>query len=167
MFIPSMLLKRLYTYSSLKNNPDTVQFAIKNRLSDARLTRIHQISVDKKSVPLTDIVLDTGAGELLSPAQISPDNPVDFPLRQNLVIFLKIPALTVGIHKVEISFQVDPFGDLKFDIEDSISEVEEEGFVRIPRSNQDDYSQEIVQERQKFVEKISGIQLSHIIILLF
>jgi len=162
MFIPSMLLKRLYTYSSLKNNPDTVQFAIKNRLSDARLTRIHQISVDKKSVPLTDIVLDTGAGELLSPAQISPDNPVDFPLRKNLVIFLKIPALTVGIHKVEISFQVDPFGDLKFDIEDSISEVEEEGFVRIPRSNQDDYSQEIVQERQNFVEKISGIQLPHI-----
>ncbi len=80
MFIPSMLLKRLYTYSSLKNNPDTVQFSIKNRLSDARLTRIHQISVDKKSVPLTDIMLDTGAGGLLSPTQISPDKPVEFSL---------------------------------------------------------------------------------------
>jgi hydroxymethylglutaryl-CoA reductase (NADPH) len=36
MFIPSMLLKRLYTFSSLKNTPGGVQLSVKNRLSDAR-----------------------------------------------------------------------------------------------------------------------------------
>ena len=44
--IPSMLLKRLYTYSSLQNTVNGVQFSIKNRLSDAKLTGFHGISID-------------------------------------------------------------------------------------------------------------------------
>jgi hydroxymethylglutaryl-CoA reductase (NADPH) len=98
---------------------------------------------------------------MLSPGQISPKQPVNFPLRQVLDIYLNIPPLKAGIHKIEISFQVEPFGDLKFDVEDSISEIEE-GYLRIPRSTKDNYSPEIVQERQKFVEQTSGIQLTHI-----
>ena len=33
--IPSMILKQLYTFGSLKNLPDGVKFSLKNRLSDA------------------------------------------------------------------------------------------------------------------------------------
>ena len=35
--IPSMLLRQLYTFGSLKNTGQGVQFAIKNRLSDAEV----------------------------------------------------------------------------------------------------------------------------------
>ncbi len=36
--IPSMMLKQLYTFGSLKNTPDGVKFSLKNRLSDATMT---------------------------------------------------------------------------------------------------------------------------------
>ena len=35
MFVPSLLLKQLYTFGSLKNIEDGIQFSIKNRLNDA------------------------------------------------------------------------------------------------------------------------------------
>ncbi len=41
MKIPSLILQRLYTVRSLENHPGGgVSFQIKNRLSDARLTRV-------------------------------------------------------------------------------------------------------------------------------
>jgi len=35
MFVPSLMLRQLFTNGSLRNVPDGVQFSIKNRLSDA------------------------------------------------------------------------------------------------------------------------------------
>ena len=161
MLIPSMLLKRLYTYSSLKNNSDNVQFSIKNRLSDAKLTKINHIGIDQHRIPLHDIHFDIGSGKLITPNQITPEYPIDFPLRHTLEVYAKIPPLNTGIHKIEISFRAEPFGDLKFDVEDAISETKE-GLVKIPRSKTDNYSGDIIQERHKFIEQTSGVKLNHI-----
>ena len=60
MYIPSMLLKRLYTFGSLKNLPDGVQFSVKNRLSDARLTGITHIKINGKTVQPEKLSLDSG-----------------------------------------------------------------------------------------------------------
>ena len=38
MFVPSMLLKQLYTFGSLKNTGEGVPFSISNRLSDVPVT---------------------------------------------------------------------------------------------------------------------------------
>ena len=50
MLIPSMLLKKLYTLGSLKNAEQGVQFAVKNRLSDAELMGLRAIAIDGKPI---------------------------------------------------------------------------------------------------------------------
>ena len=53
--IPSMLLRQLYTFGSLKNTGRGIQFAIKNRLSDAEVTELQRVSIDGELGPETPI----------------------------------------------------------------------------------------------------------------
>ena len=46
--IPSILLKQLYTFGSLKNTPSGVQFSLKNRLSDAEITGLQTVKFNGK-----------------------------------------------------------------------------------------------------------------------
>jgi hydroxymethylglutaryl-CoA reductase (NADPH) len=161
VFIPSLLLKRLYTFASLKNVDEGVQFSVKNRLSDAKLTSITRIKVNEKDVPLAAVTLQLADGRRISPLQLTPGSPLDFPLRRSLDIVARIPPLPLGKHKITIGFKADPFGDLKFDVEDSISEKDEQ-LPRVPRDLNDNYSDEIIHKRQKYVEQFSGVSLSHL-----
>jgi hydroxymethylglutaryl-CoA reductase (NADPH) len=161
MFIPSMLLKRLYTFSSLQNVPGGVQFSVKNRLSDAHLTGITYIKVNGKPFPLDRTILRLPDGSQVLAKNLSKDHPLNFPLRQVLEIFGPIEHLETGKHMVEIGFKAEPFGELKFDVEDSISESSD-NLIRIPRDQVDNYSTQIIQERQKFVEQFTGTPLKHI-----
>lgn len=161
MIIPRMLLKRLYTYSSLKNVENGVQFSVKNRLSDARLTEIVEIRIDNDLLPLNQMILALPDGRQLSPFEISPESPLEFPLRQTLDITTDIPALPAGKYTIEIRFRAQPFGELHFDVEDSISEADD-NLVRIPRSQTDNYSVEIIHKRQSFVEQFTKQKLEHI-----
>ena len=161
MFIPSLVLKRLYTFASLKNVEGGVKFSVKNRLSDAKLTGITRIKINDRDVPLAVVTLQTTDGLQISPVQVSPHSPVDFPLRRSLDIVARIPPLPLGRHKVEIGFKTEPFGDLHFDVEDSISETGE-NLPRIPRDSSDNYSEESIQQRQKYVEQFTGVKLNHL-----
>ena len=161
MFIPSLLLKRLYTFASLKNVEGGVKFSVKNRLSDAKLTGITRIKINDREVPLAVVTLQTADGLQISPVQVSSRSPVDFPLRRTLDIVARIPPLPLGKYKVEIGFKAEPFGDLRFDVEDSISETGE-NLPRIPRDSSDNYSEESIQQRQKYVEQITGVKLNHL-----
>ncbi|HNB52818.1 MAG TPA: hypothetical protein PK530_12790, partial [Anaerolineales bacterium] len=62
MLIPTMLLKRLYTFGSLENNADGVTFSVKNRLSDVVLTGLGHIKIDDREIPFPALVLDLGNG---------------------------------------------------------------------------------------------------------
>ena len=62
MFIPSMLLKRLYTFGSLKNTANGVTFSIKNRLSDTELSTVHSIKIDGKAIALDKVTMVVGDG---------------------------------------------------------------------------------------------------------
>jgi hydroxymethylglutaryl-CoA reductase (NADPH) len=155
-----MLLKQLYTFGSLKNVEQGVEFAIKNRLSDAEVTDIQGITIDGRSVPRASLSIDLGDGTILSPDQVSA-SPVTFPLRKTLVVRAGVPALDLGKHKIGIAFKSKPFGALKFEVEDAISETTEH-LVRIPRDANDDYGEAIIRERQKFVEEFTGVKLQHI-----
>ncbi len=161
MYIPRLLLKRLYTYSSLKNSDAGIQFSIKNRLSDASLIDITKIYIDQLEIPKEKISLTTSDGEKLLAAEISPDSPMDFPLRKSITITSDCNALTNGKHKIEIYFIVDPFGELSFDIEDSISESTID-MPRVPRDQTDNYSKEVISKRQNFVEDWTGRSINHL-----
>lgn len=158
--IPSMLLKRLYTYASLQNSADGVQFSIKNRLSDSKLTGILGISIDGQEIPSSALSLDFGDGKVLSPDQINSGGPLDFPLRQEVIIRAQIPPLKTGKHEIRIGVQTAPFGRIQFSVDDSISEKAD--LTRIPRDRNDDYSESAIKARQEFVREYTGHPLEHV-----
>jgi hydroxymethylglutaryl-CoA reductase (NADPH) len=158
--IPSMLLRQLYTFGSLKNTEHGVQFSIKNRLSDAEFTELQSVLIDGSTVPLKAISLDLGDGASLPLDRVSPSHPVAFPLRQTLIVHARVAALPLGKHRIEIAFKSKPFGALKFEVEDAIAEVDERR-IQIPRDAADDYSEAIIGKRQSFVEQFSGVTLEH------
>lgn len=161
MIIPSMLLKKLYTLGSLKNADEGVQFSVKNRLSDAELIGLRNIAINGAPVALDRVSLVLSDGRTLSPDQISASNPIAFPLRATVTIQTPLPALPLGKHEIEIAFETKPFGKLQFKVEDAISEKEPE-HLRIPRDANDDYSDDIIHQRQAMIEQISGVKLNHL-----
>lgn len=162
MFIPNMLLKRLYTYSSLENTAEGVSFSIKNRLSDGQLTALKSLKINGTDVPLSAISIDMGDGTIVPAKLVSVATPINFPLRQNLSVHATIPALPQGKHSLEIGFEATPFGNLKFTVEDSIAAESTADRVRIPRDETDDYSDSAIAHRQQFLSQYTHTQPKHI-----
>lgn len=159
--IPSLVLKQLYTFGSLKNVENGVKCSIKNRLSDATLNALGSITIDGAEVPRHALALDLGNGQILAPDQISSNHPIDFPLRKTLDILARIAPLADGKHSLEIAFETKTFGKLKLKVDDAISETAPARIV-IPRHLDDDYSNEAIKKRQKFVEQLTGAKLEHV-----
>lgn len=159
--IPSMILKQLYTFGSLKNTADGVKFSLKNRLSDATITGLHHVKFNDVAVPRDAITIVLDNGTALTPDQLA-QNPVDFPLRRTLDIICKIPPLELGKHKIEVKFDAAPFGTLTLKVDGSIAH-EEERRVQIPRDAADDYSDAAIKARQQFIEQDTGHKLQHIV----
>lgn len=161
MLIPSLLLKKLYTLGSLANTPHGVMFSIKNRLSDAELVGLRSVTIDGREIPAHALRLALADGRVLEPGQITAKQPLTFPLRAVVDIRADIPALTDGKHAIGIAFDSRPFGKLQFTVEDAIAHAEETE-IRIPRSDVDDHADEIIKERQHFVEQFTGIKPQHV-----
>ncbi len=162
MRIPSLILKQLYTFGSLRNSGEGVAFKVKNRLTDVTLTGLISVKVDGRAVPLDKIVMEIEdeKGTVLTPPQLRA-NPLPFPLRQVMELVLDIPPLDPGKHKIEIEFETAEYGRLKVKVEDAISEKDAH-IERIPRDPIDNYGDKIIKARQKFIEKKTGIKLKHI-----
>ena len=64
--VPSLLLKQLYTFGSLKNVDQGVKFSIKNRLSDATITDIQGVSFDGTAVPIEAVTIDLVDGSTVT-----------------------------------------------------------------------------------------------------
>ena len=161
MLIPSMLLKKLYTLGSLKNADHGVQFAVKNRLSDAELTGLRSIAIDGQPIELSEVTLELADGKTLNPDQISAATPIAFPLRATVLLQTKLAPLSLGLHEIEIAFETKPFGKLQFKVEDTISEHEVQG-IRIPRDASDDYGEAIIKQRQALVEEVTNTKAEHL-----
>ena len=151
-FIPSMLLKQLYTRGSLRNASEGVIFSVKNRLSDAKLTGLKEVVIGDKSIPLADVLVDLGDGALLPATQITESSPIDFPLRKAINVITKTGPLPEGKYKVKVKFKTSPFGNLEIKVEDSIAK-EDTNLVKIPRNDLDDYSDEAIKNRHKFIDE--------------
>jgi hydroxymethylglutaryl-CoA reductase (NADPH) len=160
MFIPSMLLKQLYTFGSLKNTAEGVQFSIKNRLSDAQVTGLRGVRIDGEEVPLQNVEVRLN-GDSFGVHQISAEHPVSFPLRGTLDIVARRADLPLGRHEIEIAFDSRPFGELKFAVQDAIAEAATDR-TRIPRDAEDDYSERAIRGRQEFAEEYTGARLHHV-----
>ena len=161
MLVPSLLLKQLYTFGSLKNVEEGVLFSLKNRLSDASLTSVKALSLAGQDIPLSQVRIILEDGRSIQPKNISKESPINFPLKAILDIHADIDHLPEGKHKIEVAFEAKPFGKLKLKVEGAITAKDDRKIV-IPRSKKDDYDDEIIKIRQKFVEDFSGKKLEHI-----
>jgi hydroxymethylglutaryl-CoA reductase (NADPH) len=161
MAVPSLLLKQLYTFGSLRNYHGGVLFSLKNRLQDAKLTEIISLKLNGREIGLEDVTMDFGNGKIISPRQITRDTPINFPLRKTIDLIAKTQPLAPGKHKIEVKFRAKPFGKLTLKVECGVSEPQENS-IKIPRDPEDDYSKKAIEARQSFLEKYCGHPLKHI-----
>ncbi|MFZ5785659.1 MAG: hydroxymethylglutaryl-CoA reductase [Acidobacteriota bacterium] len=161
MKIPSLILKQLYTFGSLENTSGGARFALKNRLSDGTLVKLRSVTIDGSEAPLARVVLDLGEGRCVRAEDVSPENPVPFPLRTIVAIEAEVAELPTGPHEIGLSFEAEPFGKLSFTVKDTIAEVKH-ARLAVPHDRTDDYTAEAVRARQRFVEQFSGAALSHV-----
>jgi len=81
--IPSLILKQLYTFGSLQNVEQGIQFSVKNRLSDGTLTGLLLIKLDGREIPRQAITVRLADGTILRPDDLVSE-PLSFPLRMTL-----------------------------------------------------------------------------------
>src|SRR6478609_1618065 len=79
MLIPGLILKQMYTLGSLENVEDGVRFSLKNRLSNATLTKLNEVRINGLAVPLDRLTMEL-AGDRVAAAAVSPSSAIAFPL---------------------------------------------------------------------------------------
>ncbi|MBX2842374.1 MAG: hydroxymethylglutaryl-CoA reductase [Flammeovirgaceae bacterium] len=159
--IPSLVLKQLYTRGSLENTVNGLEFSLKNRLTDVKIIAIKSIKVAGNEIDKSLVSLDLGKGNIAKMKDFGKDGLVEFPLKAKLQIVIAGMELKEGKYKIEVSFDAKQYGNLHLKVEDSISAADDH-IVKIPRDNEDDYSEKVIKERQKFVEDYSGAKLEHV-----
>ncbi len=158
--VPSLILKQLYTLGSLQNTPTGISFGLKNRLSDATFTGLLSLSINDDPIGLDRVKLKV-KGKLIAPTAISPDSPIDFPLREVATVSVDNLELERGKHRIAISFETINFGTMNLNVKDTIADADPDR-VSVPYFKDDDYGKAAIKARQKFVEKYSGVSLKHI-----
>ncbi len=163
MMIPQLLLRQLYTNGSLTNAPEGCRISLKNRLTDVTLTRIVRVRFGAMEVAGKDLQIDFGDGAWQPATVVTPEKPVDFPLRR--VAHLRAPGRQVadGTHEIELTIEVKSYGTLSFKVKDHVAtEPQQQRPRSVPYSKEDNYTPEIIRERQKFVEGYNQTSLQHI-----
>ncbi|HEX6203815.1 MAG TPA: hydroxymethylglutaryl-CoA reductase, partial [Thermoanaerobaculia bacterium] len=160
MKIPSLILKQLYTFGSLENRPEGIGFDLKNRLSDATVTRLHGVRIDDRQVAPGDVTLLLD-GTRLPATEVSRESPVPFPLRR--VVGIEVPGgpLSDGKHEVAVEFEAKPFGRLTLKVSDAIAAAKPRRST-VPHDKEDDYSARAIEERRRYVEEHAGTRLEHV-----
>ncbi|WP_338868943.1 hydroxymethylglutaryl-CoA reductase [Spirosoma sp. SC4-14] len=154
-FIPNILLKQLYNRNSLRNTPNGFTFSLKNRLTDAGFTGLQRARIDGQEYAADQFTLTITGNEPVALPQISPTNPLAFPLRQVVHIQAVAQPLSPGKHTLELTLHTQPFGTITLTVDD---ELQADTPIRsgpelwgIPRSLTDDYSPEIIARRHQFM----------------
>jgi len=160
--VPKLLLKQLYTFGSLENGERAVRFSLKNRLSDAQLLRLRSLAIDGAAVDLASVALRLANDRVVAAAEVTPERPLDFPLKGSVVVELGgLAPLPEGNHEIEITVESQPFGELSFKVQDAIA-AEAPRRPRIPYDKQDDHSREWAERRRRFAESYTGANLEHV-----
>lgn len=161
MKIPQLLLRQMYTFGSLINDPDGCRLSLKNRLSDVTLIRIARLRLNDLEILARDLQVDMGDGQWRPATEVTPERPEDFPLRR--VAHLRAPGRTLpdGTVEIEIGIEVKGVGALTVKVKDHVAPPLERP-KSVPYSKEDNYSRAIISERQRWVERFSGTTLHHV-----
>ena len=160
-FVPKAVLKRLYNRSSLRNTEAGVRFSIKNRISPARLEAIERVAIDGRVVAPDRVRLSLDGQPEFPLTDITSEHSVDFPLGTLLVLDLLIDPLEPGQHDIELGFRAAPFGSLTVSFSDEL-QARQRSPETIPRDAENDWSETIIEGRQRFISERTGVELTHI-----
>lgn len=159
--ISPLILKKIYCIGSLKNVEDGVSFSIKNPMKDGFITGVSSICINGLEVSLDRVVIGFN-GTRLTAGEVSRDQPLLFPMGQDVVFHARSIALAKNVeHQIYISCETDPYGPLDLEATDSVIETRETR-KKIPCEKQNNYDMDIVRQRQEFIEDYTGVQLHHI-----
>ena len=158
--IPERVLKRLYTYGSLKNTEEGIEFEIKNRLQDAKFSGVNRVSVNGEEIDPERIGVETADGKTFRLDEITEDNPISFSVGRTVYVTIEEMDLPTGDHEIDIDFTAEPFGALSLEITDTIRD--EGKLPSIPRDEEDNYSEDAIATRHEYLEEKTGVELEHI-----
>jgi len=97
MLIPGLILKQMYTLGSLENVEDGVRFSLKNRLSNATLTKLNEVRINGQAVPIDRLTMEL-AGDRVAASAVSPSSAIAFPLAKVVSIHVRGDQLAKGQH---------------------------------------------------------------------
>ncbi len=160
-FFPKSTLRKLYNNTSLKRTSDGVSFSVKNRLSPASVQQVLSVAIDGRDIPQEQITVARNNEPSVLLSQVTPENPIDFPLGDMLTFHLARETLTEGEHNIELDFQTRPFGQLQLKVSDRLN-TGEHAPGALPRDLYDDHSEEIITARQSFIENHTKGSLKHV-----
>ncbi|GAB3567819.1 hydroxymethylglutaryl-CoA reductase [Spirosoma luteolum] len=165
-FIPAVLVRQLYTRSSLRNTADGFTFSLKNRLADARFTGLVYARIDGVDYPASAFTLEPEGADPMPLLAISADRPLAFPLRRSVRVRATGQPLAPGTHRLAIQLQTQPFGLITLTVDDELQPAEPLSAVpaasTIPRDPVDDYSAGAVAARQAFLADFTQTQPQHL-----
>ena len=158
--VPEKILKRLYTYGSLQNTEDGLRFEVKNRLRDAEFAGVDRLVVNDQAIDPERVRLETVDEQVYRLDDVDDDHPLSFPVGRTLYVVVEGMELPTGDHGIEIDFHAHPFGELSLSIADTIRDEEE--VPSIPRSQEDNFSEDAIADRHEFLEETTNVDLEHI-----
>ncbi|QHV97918.1 hydroxymethylglutaryl-CoA reductase [Spirosoma endbachense] len=166
-FIPTILIKQLFTRNSLRNTPDGFTFSLKNRLADAQFTGLQRARIDGLEYPAEAFTLEPDGAIPVALKSISEQNPFAFPLRRSVQVRATTQPLEPGKHTLEITLHTQPFGTITLLVEDELQPDEPttggQSQPAIPRDRINDYSIDAISQRRQFLTEFSQTTPEHLI----
>lgn len=119
--VPGFLLRQLYVKGSLRNTEEGFAFALRNRLGSGYARRMLPLRVDGEEVPLSACAFRVEGGEEEVPFEaVTPERPFTLALNRTVEVRVRGRRLEPGAHRVEMGFEVQGFGPLRFDFTDTV-----------------------------------------------
>jgi hydroxymethylglutaryl-CoA reductase (NADPH) len=160
MQMPSRIVRQLYTFGSLQNAADGFLFGIKNRLTDVVVTGLAACHVDGRVIPRSKLQIELAGGRLLTAAEVTPEHPLPFGLRQVARVHAAVGRLAAGAHEIKLVLQTASFGTVAVQARDAVGTKP----TGIPYDKEDghNYTRAMAEERRRYAETACGVSLHHV-----
>lgn len=165
MKVPAPILRQLYDFGSLQFSGESVRFSLKNRLSDATVTKLSRVKIGDADLPLDCVSITLPNGQVRKATEVSPSNSLPFPVQQRIEVKATGHRLTEGKHAISLAFDTAPFGELAFVVEDAAKKSanhKKKVTRKLPCEKDQNWTPQIVRERQQYLREFTGTDFKHI-----
>jgi hydroxymethylglutaryl-CoA reductase (NADPH) len=154
--------KQLYTIGSLTTKQSGITFSLKNRIRDIDFKGIDRLRIDDQEITLDQISLSVNNDNSFVPNSQYAQNSCQFPLGSTIDIYVPNLALDEkSQHRLEITIATKQYSTVSLSVEDNINHVKESA-GGVPRHPGDDFSIDIIKQRQDFVRKTTNTNPSRL-----